>query len=117
MTKIHPPEITDNTFKVGRLNLPTVTLVVLVSCIVSMSLMAIQHNPIGNFFHAALFLLCPTASILGFTTLIWCFAKRKQFAGEDNKKHFREAVIIGVTAFTSPIWIVTLFVMIFGFLR
>lgn len=109
-------EINDEDIKLGNFNLPTITLSVILLCILSFALTpAIKSQ--NNLLAAIVFLSCPIASIFGLVTLVWCFVKRKQFTGENSSKHFREAVIIGVAAFTSPIWLIILSVMIFGFNR
>ncbi len=115
MKKIHPGTSIENV-KIGKLNLPTVTFLLLLLCIFSFALIP-AVKPQNHLLATIIFIFCPIASTAGLITLIWCFVKRKQFTGENNSKIFWEAVLIGTAAFTSPIWLLVLSVMIFEFNR
>lgn len=116
MPEIHQTEINEHGIKIGKLNLPTITFFVLLTCVFSFALI-IAFKPQNDLLAKIVFISCPIASITGLTSLVWCFAKRKQFTGEKTSGYFWEAVLIGAAAFTSPIWLVIVSVMIFGFNR
>jgi len=108
--------IDENGIRIGKLNLPTVTFSVLLLCIFSLALI-IAFKPQDDLLATIVFLTCPIASFAGLLTLVWCFIKREQFTGEKTSRYFWEAVLIGAAAFTSPIWLIIISVMIFGFNR
>ncbi len=116
MSEIYSNASIENNVKIGKFNLPTITFYLFLLCIFSFALIT-TIKPQNDLLAKMVFISCPVASILGLITLVWCFVKRKQFTGKNNSKHFWEAVFIGVAAFTSPIWLVILLVMIFGFNR
>ncbi len=106
----------ENRVKIGKFNLPTIAFSVILISVFSLASIK-AFKPQDNILAQIVFLSCPIASITGLMTLIWCFLIRKQFTGKNNGRYFREAVLVGIAAFTSPIWLVILALIIFGFNR
>jgi len=105
----------DENVKIGKLNLPTITFSVLLSCVFSIALIK-AFEPQNHFLHTVIYFSCPIASLLGLLTLVWCFVERKQYSGVNNR-YFRQAVLLGISGLTSPVWIIIVLVLLFGFNR
>jgi hypothetical protein len=116
MAKIHPTAIIESSVKIGRLNFPTIAVSMILLSVLSLS--AIKFNrQLDKLFFGIFIVSGLIASACGFAILVWCFSRRKQFFDESVKKYFRQTVLLGLAAFTSPLWLIILSILIFGINR
>ncbi len=115
MIKIHPTAIIEDDVKIGRLNLPTLmTFTLLLSVF---ALFAVKFNRTFDNLFFGVFLFAGLMSfVLGIIILGFCFLRRQEFNGE-NRKYLRQNVLLGLAAFTSPIWLIIISLFIIGFNR
>jgi len=115
MFKMHPTAIIEDNIKIGKFNLPTITIFTLLLSV--FALFAVKLNKSPNDILFGIFLIAGLISfVLGFIILGWCFLRRRQFDGE-NKKYLRQNVLLGLAAFTSPVWLIILSFFVIGFNR
>ncbi len=115
MMKIHPTAIIEDNVKIGKINLPTLTVFTLSLSVVA--LFAVKLNKSSDDIFFVVFLIAGLMSfVFGFIILGWCFLRRREFGGE-NKKYLRQNVLLGLAAFTSPVWLIILSLFVIGFNR